>query len=320
MEFICEVDNVEDFVRLSDGKLIGSDLAITGTPGRFFLFDTDRSVRAIEPQEIAIAPDPAYGACSDAPDWTVFNPHGMGSIDVDGRTSTLYAVNHGGRDVVEIFEVDMSADTPKLTWTGCLVPPEGAWPDDVAVLPTGGLLVTSLWDPRDPDNLRKATDGLPQGQLLKWNTDGQWSILPGLDNVSGPNGVIVFPDSATAYMAAWSGKQLVTIDLVSGTVETTDLNYTPDNLTWAADGRTFFIGGTTANVEEALECFTSTRVNCPETGVRVDRYNPDTSTSETLIEGNEFGQFGMTTGAIDVGNELWVNSYRSDRVAIFDLN
>ncbi|MDF2467771.1 MAG: hypothetical protein K0Q61_143 [Rhodococcus erythropolis] len=318
-EFICGVDNVEDFVRLSDGHLLGSDLAAPGTTGHFHLFGPDRSVRAIEPQEIIVAPNPAYGDCA-APDWNLFNPHGMGSLDVEGRTSALYVVNHGGRDVVELFDVDLAANAPRLTWTGCLVPPEGAWPDDVAALPNGDLLVTSLWNPDDPGKLQKAIDGAPQGQLLKWTADGRWSQLPGLDAISGHNGVIASADGTTAYMAAWSGKQLVTIDMASGAVETTGLEYTPDNLTWSADGRSIYIGGTTANVEAALNCFTSSKVNCPETGVRVDRYDPAAKTFETLVEGTDFGQFGMATGAIDVGDELWVNSYRSDRIAVFDAN
>ena len=319
-EFICGVDNVEDFVRLPDGQLIGSDLAATGTQGHLFLFQPDRSVRAIQAKEIAVEPDPAYGACQ-VPDWSVFNPHGMGSVDVeDSRTTKLYVVNHGGRDAVEIFDVDRSAGVPALTWTGCLVPPAGAWPDDVAALPDGGMLVTSLWNPNDPDNLQKAIDGTPQGQLLKWTTDGRWSVLPGLDEISGHNGVITSADGRFAYMAAWSGKQLVTIDLDSGAVDTMNLDYTPDNLTWSADGSAFYIGGTTANVEGALECFTSTRTNCPETGVRIDKYDPTTKSVQTLVEGSDFGRFGMATGAIDVGDELWVNSYRSDRIAIFDEN
>lgn len=317
-EFICGVDNVEDFVRLSDGHLIGSDLAANGRQGHLFVFQTtNRSIRVVEPQDISIKPDPAFGACQ-APDWKIFNPHGMGGIDVQGRTTTLYVVNHGGRDAVEIFGVDLGGESPALTWKGCLVPPKGAWPDDVAALPDGGLLVSSLWNPDDPDNLQKATDGISQGQLLKWTTDGKWAVLPGLDGVSGPNGVIVSPDGSRAFLAAWSGRQLLSIDLMSGAVETTNLDYTPDNLTWSADGRTFYIGGTTANVAGALECFTSTRINCPETGVRVDEYDPVSKKLRTLVNGNDFGQFGMATGAIDVGDELWVNSYRSDRIAIFN--
>lgn len=317
-EFICGVDNVEDFVRLPDGRLIGSDLAAAGNQGHFFLFDLDRSVHKITPEEIAIAPDPAHADCPGAPDWTLFTPHGMDLV-ADGDGATLYAANHGGRDVVEIFDVDLSAGDPELTWTGCLVPPEGTWPDDVAVLPTGGLLVSSLWDPRDEARLQKLINGAPVGELLEWHADTGWSTVPGTEKLSGPNGIIVTPDGLTAYLAAWSGQQLATIDRTTGAISTIDLDYTPDNLTWAADGRTFFIGGTTANVEVALDCFGSTNVNCPWTGVRVDRFDPASLELETLIEGDEFGEFGMATGAIDVGDELWVNSYRSDRVAVFQL-
>ncbi|MFE7423384.1 YncE family protein [Rhodococcus sp. NPDC057529] len=319
-EYICGVNNVEDFVRLPGDRLIGSDLAAPGKQGYLYLFGVDRTVHTISAEEIGIAPDPAYARCAGAPDWTVFRPHGMDIATTTGDHATLYVVNHGGREAVEIFSVDLSVGDPTLTWTGCLTAPQDAWPDDVAALPDGGLLVTSLWDPRDEEKFQKAVEGEPNGELLEWHADSGWTSLPTVAGRSGPNGVIVSPDGSTVYLAAWSGKQLLTIDRTTDAVDTINLDYTPDNLTWAADGKTIFVGGTTANVKDALDCDTSPNVNCPWTGVRVDRFDPASGTIDTLINGNEFGEFGMTTGAIDLGDELWVNSYHSDRVAVFPLN
>ena len=73
----------------------------------------------------------------------------------------LYAINHGGRESVEVFAVDLSQKKPKFTWTGCVVAPEGFWPDAVASVPGGGIVVTSLWDPTDPDRLNKLSNGQP---------------------------------------------------------------------------------------------------------------------------------------------------------------
>ncbi|MDR7127620.1 hypothetical protein [Pseudotabrizicola sp. 4114] len=317
-KFICGVDNVEDFVRLPNGQILGSDLAAAGKQGYFFLFSPDHSFEKILPEDIAIAPDPAYAACEGPPDWEIFTPHGMDAVP-QGDLVKLYAVNHGGRDDIEVFTIDLSLGAAKFAWNGCLVSPEGSWPDDVAALPSGGLVASSLWDPRDEDRLKKLAEGKPVGQLLEWHADKGWSSIDGTEELSGANGVIVSADGSTIYLAAWSGKQLAIIDRASGDIKTIDLDYTPDNLIWDARGETIFIGGTTANVPDALDCFVSDKINCPEIGVRVDRFDPKTMKIETLIKGNQFGEFGMATGAMDVGNELWVNSYRSDRIAIFDL-
>ena len=66
-----------------------------------------------------------------------------------------------------------------------------------------------------------------------------------------------------------------------------------------------------------MACFGSVKVNCPETGVRVDRFDPATRKSETVVASGVYGEFGAATGAIDVGEDVWVNSFRSDRIAIF---
>ncbi|RRD21502.1 hypothetical protein ECB98_23810 [Brucellaceae bacterium VT-16-1752] len=152
-EFLCGVDNVEDFVQLPNGQMIGGDLAEPGKQGFFFLFNPDRSARPIKPEEIAVAPDAAFAQCPGAPDWKTFGPHGL-DVSVTGNKGVLYAVNHGGREAIEIFGMDLSGQDPKLTWTGCLLTPKGTWPDDVAALPGGGLAVTSLWDPKTVDGLK----------------------------------------------------------------------------------------------------------------------------------------------------------------------
>ena len=317
-EFICGVGNVEDFARLPDGRIIGSDLAQPGRQGYFYLFDPDHSVRAIRPEEIAIASDLAYPDCPGAPDWSLFGPHGIDFAAKDGR-ATLMAVNHGGREAVEVFDVDLGGADPKLTWTGCIVAPKGAWPDDIAILPKGGFIATSLWDPKDEGRVEKLTGAQAVGGLFEWHSDSGWAAVPGSEVLSGPNGVVVTPDGAHAYVAAWSGKQIATLDRGTGQITTVDVTFPADNLVWEADGKTIFVGGILGTVAEALDCFGSDKTNCPETGLVVARFNPADNTVTTLYEGRYFGQFGAATGAIDVGDEIWVNSFRSDRVAVFPM-
>lgn len=317
-EFICGVSNVEDFARLPGGHIIGSDLAQTGAQGYFYLFNPDRTVRAIKPEEITVSKSDAYAECPGAPDWTVFGPHGIDFAKV-GDKSHLLAVNHGGREAVEVFDVDLTGAEPKLTWTGCVMAPQGAWPDDIAILPDGGFIATSLWDPADEARVEKLSSGKEVGGLFEWHPGKGWAVVPGSEVLSGPNGVVATPDGNTVYVAAWSGNQIATLDRQTGKIQTIATDFPPDNLVWSEDGKTILVGGIYQTVPDALACFGSTELNCPETGLVVARLDPATGVIAKIAEGNGFGKFGAATGAIDVGKEIWVNSFRSDRVAVLPL-
>ncbi|RRD21501.1 hypothetical protein ECB98_23805 [Brucellaceae bacterium VT-16-1752] len=158
------------------------------------------------------------------------------------------------------------------------------------------------------------------GGLFEWHSDKGWSDVPGSKEISGPNGVIATADGSKLYVAAWSGKQIVEIDRTTGKLAATDVDFFPDNLNWAANKATILatgIGG--SSIEVALDCFSSSKVNCPKTGIRVDRFDPATKTRRTLVSVDGYGIFGAATGTIEVGKELWINSFRSDRIAILAL-
>lgn len=317
-QFICGVDNVEDFAQLPNGQLIGSDLAMPGKQGHFFLFKPDRSVRTIKSEEIAIEPDPAYAECPGAPDWEQFGPHGLG-VSFSAGKGMLYAINHGGREAVEIFELDLAGKEPKFSWKGCLVAPKNEWPDDVAALPDGGLVVTSLWNPNDQERVEKLANGKPVGALYEWHHGKGWTLIPGSESLSGPNGVIATDDGKKLYVAAWSGKQIVEVDRTSSKFTAFDVDFIPDNLNWSTDKSTILATGIAGTISDALKCFGSSDTNCPQTGIRIDRFDPQKMTSEAIVPSRTLGKFGAATGAVEVGKEIWVNSFRSDRIAILSI-
>ena len=259
--FICGATNVEDFAPVPGTKwVIGSDLAAASQPqGYLHLFDTsDHTVTNVEPSAIAIRPDKqAYPDCPGPYDPKTFGPHGLDLTRGTGDHRTLYAVNHGGRESVEVFDADLSGGTPRFTWTGCLVAPKGFWPDAVASLPDGGLMVTSLWDPTDPDRVAKLSDGKPVGALDEWHPGKGWSAVPGTEGMSGPNGVIVSPDGKKVFIAVWSGKQLTRVDLTANPpkVDTVPTGILTDNVRWSPDGGSIFAGGQDATVKQVLACF-----------------------------------------------------------------
>jgi hypothetical protein len=321
VSFICGVTNVEDFAPVPNSKwVIGSDLSTASAPqGFLYLFDTARrKVTAVQPSEIAIKPDKkTYPDCPGPVDMKVFGPHGIDLTRTGGTHRTLYVINHGGRESVEVFAVDLAQTKPRFTWTGCIPAPKGFWPDAVASVP-GGIVVTSLWDPTDPDRVNKLSNGQPVGGLDSWYPGKGWTPVPGTQAMSGPNGVIASPDGKQIYLALWSGKQIARIDLNQNPpkVDTVPTGILTDNVRWSPSGTEIFAGGQDATVKQVLDCFESSAANCA-VPFKIDRVNPVTLKLTEVVKSGVYGVMGAGTGAIQVGNKLWVSSFRSDRIGLF---
>jgi DNA-binding beta-propeller fold protein YncE len=322
VSFICGVTNVEDFAPVPNTKwLIGGDLSTASSPqGYLYLFDTsNRSVSAVQPSEIAIRPDKkTYPDCPGPPDMKTFGPHGLDLTAAGGTHRVLYAVNHGGREAVEVFNVDLSKSKPAFTWTGCVVAPKGFWPDAVASLPDGGIVVTSLWDPTDTDRMNKLSNNQPVGALDEWHPGKGWTPVAGTEGMSGPNGVVVSPDGKNIYLALWSGKQVARINRETSPpkVDTVPTGILTDNVHWSPDGKSIFVGGQNVTVKQALDCFESSAANC-NVPFKIYRMNPETLKLTEAVKSGVYGVMGAGTGAVQVGNKIWVSSFRADRIGIF---
>ena len=260
VKFICGAPDVEDFAPVPASPwVIGSDLAPAGQQGYLQLFDTrNDTVTAVQPEDIAIRPDKTrYPDCPGAPDMKTFGPHGLDLTRGGGQHRTLYAVNHGGRESVEVFAVDLSGARPAFTWTGCVVAPKGFWPDGVASLSDGGIIVTSLWDPTDAQRMDKLSNGKPVGALDEWHPGKGWTEVPGSAGLSGPNGVIVSPDGHEVYVAVWSGHEVARISRGTGKPRrvTVPTGFLTDNLRWSPDGHMILVGGQDASVKQVIDCF-----------------------------------------------------------------
>src|SRR6516165_9068289 len=63
-----------------------------------------------------------YDACPGAPepdDQAKFTTHGLAMRAVRNSIYTLYAIHHGKRESIEVFQADARRKTPVLTWIGC---------------------------------------------------------------------------------------------------------------------------------------------------------------------------------------------------------
>lgn len=263
--FIVGCYNVEDLIQIPGTRWIIGSGVINFGPGMadkvilkdyLHVFDAETETGyQVEPKDIAIKPNTtAYPATTTPPDWETFGPHGIGLGERKGNVITLYAVNHGVREAVEVFKIDVSGKRPRFTWVGTVLAPEDGFIDAVAWIPgTDGFVVTALLDPRDPEgSAQKQMKGEPNGWVREWHPKSGWKTLPGTENFSTPNGVIVSEDGRHVFVAASTNMSIyrVTRGGTDPEVVSAAVAGIPDNVRWSADGKSILAGVHTEDPEE----------------------------------------------------------------------
>jgi hypothetical protein len=335
-KYILGVYNVEDILQIPNTKwIVGGGITGYGpgfkdqviTKNFLHLFNADTETgRRVEPSDIEIRPNGDVWPETAPPDWDVFSPHGIAFGPRKGDRITLYACNHGGRESVEAFEIDISGQTPTFAWIGCVVCQKDFWPDAVAVLPDGSLVVNSTGDPtEDPkEAVQKQSKGEPIGDTRVWSMQRGWSTdLPGSEKVSTPNGILVSPNGQQVFIAASSNFSIVRIDRSTQppVVKSVDVGGIPDNLRWSADGKSMLAGVHTADAMKFVEAMVAAAKvggNTP-TPFKIVRIDAETLEVTEVLPSGVYATMGGGTGAIEVGDRLWVSSTKADRIAVFDL-
>lgn len=305
--------NVEDLVQLPDSDwLIGGGISIDH-PGALYAMNSrtlawtaifDRTHGAIG--ETISGPGP--------PDRAKLSIHGLSIQPGPDRVSTLYAVNHGGREAIEIFKVTDESETgaPSATWDGCRLLPARRWPNAVVVAADRTLYVTSMFDPSDPESWIKMAAGETTGAVLVWRPDaGYFAELPG-SRMPGANGLEVSADNRWLYVAAWAVGQVRRLNALDGQVAATlQLPFLPDNLRWSRDQRTLLVGGQNTTVAEIIASESHRPANWS-----VARIDPDTL-SATLLVTNAKGtaEFSDAATALETPFGLFLSGRGDHRIA-----
>jgi hypothetical protein len=191
-------------------------------------------------------------------------PHGIHLSKRRGGAWQLLAVNHGGRESVEFFEVTRRKDSWSLRWRGCVVAPASSHLNDVAALPDDGFVVTTMHMGNNAETRNagvKAAKGENTGFLWRWAPGKGIVRQPGSDTPM-PNGVQVDKAGRYAFIATASkGGDVRKLDLASGEVVGIAAIPNPDNASWSADGRLLFAG--VAAGPKPMACFARPEAPCP---------------------------------------------------------
>jgi hypothetical protein len=323
--FICGPISAEDLVLIPGTKwIVASGF---GGGASLYLIDADKKVWS----DLYPADEPrarqnmkSYGACPGSPDPSSFVAHGLNIRPGADGHSTLYVVGHGEREAIEVFDVDAGGDVPVLTWTGCIMTPDGMQANSVASLADGSLLATI---PLHTGILiNEAFAGRATGAVYAWTPgDAGFKKIDGTE-MPYANGIEVSNDGSEFYVAS-SG--LYKVFAFSNTRPSRSLrssevlSFIPDNLHMGNDGHLVTAGleivdSVCGNVLLSSEFDLGEFASCPRpfTVLAID---PQSMHTSILASSPAQQHFSNITMALEVGTELWIGTFAGDRIAYRSL-
>ena len=312
VHYLCGMANVEDMVLAPGGRwIIASSMAGPGAPvGRLYLIDArKRSFAPLSP-DVSRRAEPAYARCPGPPDLSKFAPHGLG-LRTEPGGGALYVVNHGGREAIEVFRLTASPEGPALRWIGCAILPDHGSGNGVAPLPHGGFVASKFEEAGDAKAFDKMAAGAVTGGVYEWRPGAGWRKLPKSD-MSGANGVETSQGGRFVLVNEWAKGKVLRFQLGGdGALRAVAAGFLPDNLRAAPDG-SILVAGQAPDIKTLLAC---TKPHCPHAWA-VARLDPQTMKLTPVLAEPGTDAFSDATVALQVGHEIWVGTYRGDRVAI----
>lgn len=292
-------------IRLVDGK---RQLLFPGAAGE------EGESPAVPGEARAAWGDPA---CTTPPDAARFLPHGIAvGTHASGRP-LLAVVNHGGREAVELFEIDRE-EGPGIAWRGCVPMPEGMMANDLALFSDGGFVVTKFMAPMQgmgPSMLWngiKLMAGWETGAVYRWTPGGE---LVAIANSAGsaPNGIAISHDETELFVAEWGdpGIYRLRLDVEGEPLRTrVALGHRPDNLTWTRDGK-LLVAGQAGAITQIVDCGEIEEGGCG-LDYGVYRVDPISLEVERLWTGK-----GAASVALEVDDAIYVGAFAGDEIERF---
>jgi hypothetical protein len=312
-QFICGLNAPEDLIRVPDTDWV---LVSSMGEGKSHLYAVDSKTHtptALYPAAGAREQQDkkTYGSCPGPLPQGAFAAHGL-DLRMKGRKGMVFVVNHGGRESIEVFELDASGKLPSVTWIGCVVYPDKASGNGVVGLPDGGFITTNFHDPKDKDAFQKMGARQITGNVLEWHPTSGWTPLPD-SAASGPNGIVLSSDGKWLYVAGWPDQQVVRFERTGYKWTKRDTILTgilTDNLRWMNDG-SLLAAGQDSKMPDVFTC-RPPGCHVGSAGVKIDPKTLKT-TRHVSYAGNDSFEGGTTV--LEVGNEYWIGSYKGDRIA-----
>jgi hypothetical protein len=308
-QYVCDQVSPEDLVVVPGGEWVVS--TAFAPPGGVRLISVrDKSTTTAYPS--ATAKDQfdntTYSTCPGAPSAEQkanMQTHGAAIREGRNNQHTLYVVHHGTRESIEVFQMNASVRPPALTWIGCVVAPDPIGLNEVLPLADGGFISTDFMARNIntvPGARGRAMAGEANGALYEWHTGKGWAKIPGSE-ASAPNGLEISKDGKTLYVATWGDQGFFRLSLGQNPPkrDNVKLGFRADNVRWAPDGTLFVTGQV---------------LDPPAPATVIVKIHPDTLKVTEILRRPNTPEFSNGTVAVQLGKELWVGTFRGDRLLV----
>jgi hypothetical protein len=317
---VCSFHNPEDLAALPGGQaLVVSEYGtLDGTrPGALALLvlatDERRVVFRGGDAQGEAAPGWGDPACPGPPP-PEFSPHGIDLARRSDGKLALAAVQHGGRESVELFEVTGSEADWKVDWRGCWIAPDDAWLNEVILLADDSVMASHMMS-RTSDS--GGFDDTARGWLLHWTPSAGFEKVPGTE-VRMANGFELSVDEETIYLNSTMGDGLRRIERSTGKMTGhADLGAL-DNSTWAPDGALLVAQLQSTDPASFEACANLEKRACP-IPFQIVAVDPDSMATSVRFDSAGSSMGGGTVG-LQVGSELFIGSFAGDRILRVDLS
>jgi len=305
-QYVCGQTSPEDLVLVPGGEWVVS--TVFARPGGIRIINVrDKSTTTAYPS--ATAKDQfdkkTYDTCPGPPNDEMksnMQTHGVALREGRNNQHTVYVVHHGTRESIEVFQMDARVRPPALTWIGCAVAPDPIGLNEVLPLPNGGFISTDFMARGIDAGARgRAMAGENNGALYEWHTGKGWTKIPGSE-ASAPNGLEISKDGKTVYVATWGNQGFFRLSLGQNPPkrDNVPLGFRADNVRWAPDGQLLVTGQFMGQ---------------PAT-TNIVKVHPNTLKVTEILKRPNTPEFSNGTVAIQVGKELWVGTFRGDRLLV----
>lgn len=319
LSFLCDAEKPEDLAHIPGTRWLVASGFSAGSGLK--LIDMRRKSMArwftAAPAQVAWDRE-AFPECAAPPDPSLFNARGISLRMAGRRQGRLHVVNHGGRESVEVFDVDLSTDKPRLVWRGCLLMPENHVGNAVATYADGTVLVTVLTRPGTTITdfeLGKATGAV----FERKPGEGAFHLIAGTE-LPGNNGLETARDGTGFYVVAFGLRSIAVFARGNSTGPVAVVKapgFMPDNVHW--DGKRLIAAGMLADepacggVRKIVDGVAD-GMKCPR-GYRVAEFDPVRRRFTLVAEGPRNPTFNGVSSAVVEGGTLWLGSYQAGRIA-----
>jgi hypothetical protein len=324
-QYVCGPVSAEDLVLIpSTALIIASGY---GADAPFYLINsTDKSWLTLMPTDMSKTRQNKefIHACPGPPVTANLVTHGLHIRAGKNGRSTLYVVGHGGREAIEVFNVDNNGAYPALTWIGCVLTPDAMEANSVTSLNDGSLLITIPLE--HGKTLGDAMAHTLTGSVYSWSPGNkEMKKVHGTELPYG-NGIEVSADESEFYVASTG---LFNVTAYSNTNpakvlrRTETMAFIPDNLHMGRDGKLITAGlladyPSCGTIGSAQKFDLAEFASCPRPFI-VKSIDAKTMETQDIVRSAAQEKFSNVTMGIQVGNELWIGTFSGDRIAYHSL-